>query len=82
MEKDSKILAIILEVWNNEDDPEDFHLWVSYIMAYGFTQHDVLEFAKKHGITVIENKGDPDDAFDEGYGALELTPVIIAQLQK
>lgn len=85
-----KIRDIILEVWrlNNIESLkcdgaklEDFNIWVSYIMCYGFSPEKILEFAEIRGIKHNPHDCDPDDD-DDHYGALELDEKIIAILKE
>ena len=71
-ETERKIAEIIRETWENEaqDDNDQIEIYVSYITAYGYKPLEVIDFANKYGIIYDPDISDPDDEYDDNYGAL------------
>ena len=81
------IKAIIIDTYEEEaefqdEDFDDFYLFVSTITAYGYSTHEVEEFAAKYGIKIDPNDADPDDEYDTGFGSLEVNRGKIEELKK
>lgn len=87
----SKIAArniknIIIDTYEEEakfqdEDFDDFYIFVSTITAYGYSIDEIEEFATKYGIDINPDDGDPDDEYDMD-GSLEVNRVKIDELKK
>ncbi len=80
------IKAIIVDIYEEEakfqdEDFDDFYIFVSTITAYGYSTDEVEEFATKYGIKINPDDGDPDDKYDTD-GSLEVDRVKIDELKK
>ena len=64
-----------------DEDFDDFYIFVSTITAYGYSIDEIEEFATKYGIDINPNDGDPDDEYDTD-GSLEVNRVKIDELKK
>lgn len=81
------IKAIIINTYEEEaqfqdEDFDDFYLFVSTITAYGYSTDEIEEFAAKYGIKIDPNDADPDDEYDTGFGSLEVNRKKIDELKK
>ena len=81
------IKAIIIETYEEEakfqdEDFDDFYIFVSTITAYGYSKDEIEEFATKYGIRIIPDDVDPDDEYDTGFGSLEVDKAKIEELKK
>ena len=81
------IKAIITNIYEEEakfqdEDFDDFYIFVSAITAYGYSTDEVEEFAAKYGIKIDPNDADPDDEYDTGFGSLEVNRAKIDELKK
>lgn len=81
------IKAIITNIYEEEakfqdEDFDDFYLFVSTITTYGYSTDEVEEFAAKYGIKIDPNDRDPDDKYDTGFGSLEVNRAKINELKK
>ena len=81
------IKAIIVDTYEEEaefqdEDFDDFYLFVSTITAYGYSIDEIEEFAAKYGIKIDPNDTDPDDEYDTGFGSLEVNRAKIEELKK
>lgn len=77
---------IIIDTYEEEakfedEDFDDFYIFVSTINAYGYSTDEIEEFATKYGIDINPDDGDPDDEYDMG-GSLEVNRVKIDELKK
>lgn len=80
------IKCIIINTYEEEakfqdEDFDDFYIFVSTITAYGYSRDEIEEFATKYGIDINPDDGDPDDEYDMG-GSLEVNRVKIDELKK
>ena len=80
------IKDIIIDTYEEEakfedEDFDDFYIFVSTINAYGYSTDEIEEFATKYGIDINPDDGDPDDEYDTG-GSLEVNRVKIDELKK
>ena len=80
------IKCIIINTYEEEakfqdEDFDDFYIFVSTITAYGYSRDEIEEFATKYGIDVNPDDGDPDDEYDMD-GSLEVNRVKIDELKK
>ena len=80
------IKDIIIDTYAEEakfedEDFDDFYIFVSTINAYGYSIDEIEEFAMKYGIDINPNDGDPDDEYDMG-GSLEVNRAKIDELKK
>ena len=80
------IKCIIINTYEEEakfedEDFDDFYIFVSTITAYGYSIDEIEEFATKYGIDINPNDGDPDDEYDTD-GSLEVNRVKIDELKK
>ena len=64
-----------------DEDFDDFYIFVSTINAYGYSTDEIEEFATKYGIDINPDDGDPDDEYDAG-GSLEVNRSKIDELKK
>ena len=64
-----------------DEDFDDFYIFVSTITAYGYSRDEIEEFATKYGIDINPDDGDPDDEYDMG-GSLEVNRAKIDELKK
>lgn len=81
------IKAIIIDIYEEEaefqdEDFDDFYIFVSAITAYGYATDEVEEFAEKYDIKIDPNDADPDDKYDTGFGSLEVNRAKIDELKK
>ena len=81
-----KIKCIIINTYEEEakfqdEDFDDFYIFVSTITAYGYSRDEIEEFATKYGIDINPDDGDPDDEYDMG-GSLEVNRAKIDELKK
>ena len=63
-----------------DEDFDDFYIFVSTINAYGYSTDEIEEFATKYGIDINPDDGDPDDEYDMG-GSLEVNRAKIDELK-
>lgn len=80
------IKYIIINTYEEEakfqdEDFDDFYIFVSTITAYGYSRDEIEEFATKYGIDINPDDGDPDDEYDMG-GSLEVNRAKIDELKK
>ena len=80
------IKNIIINTYEEEakfedEDFDDFYIFVSTITAYGYSRDEIEEFATKQGIDINPDDGDPDDEYDIG-GSLEVNRAKIDELKK
>lgn len=80
------IKCIIINTYEEEakfqdEDFDDFYIFVSTITAYGYSRDEIEEFATKYGIDTNPDDGDPDDEYDMG-GSLEVNRAKIDELKK
>ena len=80
------IKSIIINTYEEEakfqdEDFDDFYIFVSTITAYGYSRDEIEEFATKYGIDINPDDGDPDDEYDMG-GSLEVNRGKIEELKK
>ena len=80
------IKDIIIDTYEEEakfedEDFDDFYIFVSTINAYGYSTDEIEEFSTKYGIDINPDDGDPDDEYDMG-GSLEVNRVKIDELKK
>ena len=80
------IKDIIIDTYEEEakfedEDFDDFYIFVSTITAYGYSIDEIKEFATKYGIDINPDDGDPDDEYDMG-GSLEVNRAKIDELKK
>ena len=81
------IKAIITNIYEEEakfqdEDFDDFYIFVSAITAYGYSTDEIEEFAAKYGIKIDPDDRDPDDKYDMGFGSLEVNRGKIEELKK
>ncbi len=81
------IKDIIIETYEEEakfqdEDFDDFYIFVSTITAYGYSKDEIEEFATKYGIRIIPDDVDPDDEYDTGFGSLGVDKAKIEELKK
>ena len=81
------IKAIITNIYEEEaefqdEDFDDFYIFVSTITAYGYSTDEIEEFAAKYSIKIDPNDADPDDEYDTGFGSLEVNRAKIDELKK
>ena len=81
------IKDIIIETYEEEakfqdEDFDDFYIFISTITAYGYSKDEIEEFATKYGIRIIPDDVDPDDEYDTGFGSLEVDKAKIEELKK
>ena len=79
------IKNIIINTYEEEakfedEDFDDFYIFVSTINAYGYSTDEIEEFATKYGIDINPDDGDPDDEYDMG-GSLEVNRAKIDELK-
>ena len=79
------IKCIIINTYEEEakfqdEDFDDFYIFVSTITAYGYSRDEIEEFATKYGIDINPDDGDPDDEYDMG-GSLEVNRAKIDELK-
>ena len=84
---EKNIKDIIIETYEEEakfqdEDFDDFYIFVSTITAYGYSKDEIQEFATKYGIRIIPDDVDPDDEYDTGFGSLEVDKAKIEELKK
>ena len=80
------IKNIIIDTYEDEakfqdEDFDDFYIFVSTITAYGYSIDEIEEFAMKYGIDINPDDGDSDDEYDMG-GSLEVNRAKIDELKK
>lgn len=82
------ITDIIIDTYDEEakcqdedEDFDDFDIFVSTITAYGYSTDEIAEFATKYGIDINPDDGDPDDEYDTD-GSLEVNRAKINELKK
>ena len=80
------IKNIIIDTYEEEakfqdEDFDDFYIFVSTITAYGYSIDEIEEFATPYGIDINPDDGDPDDEYDMG-GSLEVNRAKIDELKK
>ena len=80
------IKCIIINTYEEEakfqdEDFDDFYIFVSTITAYGYSIDEIEEFATKYGIDINPDDGVPDDEYDTD-GSLEVNRVKIDELKK
>lgn len=80
------IKDIIIDTYEEEakfedEDFDDFYIFVSTITAYGYSIDEIEEFVTKYGIDINPDDGDPDDEYDMG-GSLEVNRAKIDELKK
>ena len=80
------IKCIIINTYEEEakfqdEDFDNFYIFVSTITAYGYSRDEIEEFATKYGIDINPDDGDPDDEYDMD-GSLEVNRVKIDELKK
>ena len=80
------IKNIIIDTYEEEakfqdEDFDDFYIFVSTITAYGYSIDEIEKFATKYGIDINPDDGDPDDEYDMG-GSLEVNRAKIDELKK
>ena len=80
------IKCIIINTYEEEakfqdEDFDDFYIFVSTITAYGYSRDEIEEFATKYGIDINPDDGDPDDEYDTD-GSLEVNRIKIDELKK
>ena len=80
------IKSIIINTYEEEakfedEDFDDFYIFVSTITAYGYSRDEIVEFATKYDIDINPDDGDPDDEYDMG-GSLEVNRAKIDELKK
>ena len=80
------IKNIIINTYEEEakfqdEDFDDFYIFVSTITAYGYSRDEIEEFATKYGIDINPDDGEPDDEYDMG-GSLEVNRAKINELKK
>ena len=81
------IKAIIIDTYEEEaefqdEDFDDFYIFVSTITTYGYSTDEVEEFAAKYDIKIDPDDADPDDKYDTGFGSLEVNREKIEELKK
>ena len=82
------IKDIIIETYEEEaefqdDDFDDFYIFVSTITAYGYSKDEIQEFALKYNIKTSPYDEYPDnDYFYTGLGSLEVDKAKIEELKK
>lgn len=79
------IKNIIIETYKDEaefqdEEFDDFYIFVSTITDYGYSINEIKEFAAKHGITIDPDDRNPDDEYDLGFGSLEVNKAKINEL--
>lgn len=84
---EKNIKTIIINIYEEEaefqdDDFDDFYIFVSAITAYGYATDEIKEFAAKYGIKIDPDDRDPDDEYDTGFGSLEVNREKIDELKK
>ena len=79
--KDTIIDTYEEEAKFQDEDFDDFYIFVSTITAYGYSIDEIEEFATKYGIDINPDDGDPDDEYDMG-GSLEVNRAKIDELKK
>ena len=67
---------------DEDEDFDDFYIFVSAITAYGYSRDEIEEFAAKYGIKINPDDRDPDDKYDTGFGSLEVNRGKIEELKK
>ena len=80
------IKCIIINTYEEEakfqdEDFDDFYIFVSTITAYGYSRDEIEEFATKYGIDINPDDGNPDDEYNMD-GSLEVNRVKIDELKK
>lgn len=85
--EERNIKNIIIKTYEEEakfqdEDFDDFYIFVSTITAYGYSKDEIEEFATKYGIRIIPDDVDPDDEYDTGFGSLEVDKAKIEELKK
>lgn len=87
------IKDIIIETYEEEaklqeedfedEEFDDFYIFVSTITAYGYSKEEIQEFATKYGIKTSPYDEYPDnDYFYTGLGSLEVDKAKIEELKK
>ena len=82
------IKDIIIETYEEEakfqdEDFNDFYIFVSTITAYGYSKDEIQEFAMKYNIKTSPYDEYPDnDYFYTGIGSLEVDKAKIEELKK
>lgn len=66
---------------DEDEDFDDFYIFVSTITAYGYSTDEIEEFATKYDIDISPDDGDPDDEYDTN-GSLEVNRAKIDELKK
>ena len=84
---EKNIKTIIINIYEEEaefqdEDFDDFYIFVSAITAYGYSTDEVKEFAAKYDIGIDPDDRDPDDKYDTGFGSLEVNRAKIDELKK
>lgn len=84
---EKNIKTIIINIYEEEaefqdEDFDDFYIFVSAITAYGYATDEIKEFAAKYGIEIDPDDRDPDDEYDTGFGSLEVNREKIDELKK
>jgi len=84
---EENIKDIIIEIYEEEaeyqdedEDFNDFYIFVSTITDYGYSIDEIKEFAAKYGIEINPDDGNPDDEYDLGFGSLEVNEAKIEEL--
>ena len=83
---EKNIKDIIIETYEEEaklqdEDFDDFYIFISTIMCYGYSPDEIEEFAMKYGIEIDPDDVDPDDEYDTGFGSLEVNKAKIKELK-
>lgn len=83
------LTRIIVDTWDEEfpsfcgEGPDDsFNMYVSYVMAYGYSEKEVQAYARLHRIEIDPNISDDEDELDTGFGSLQLNTHIVDNLRK
>ena len=82
------IKDIIIETYEEEakfqdEDFDDFYIFVSTITAYGYSKEEIAEFAMKYNIKTSPYDEYPEnDYFYKGLGSLEVDKAKIEELKK
>lgn len=83
LEDGQKISDIILSVWEANYDEyriDELSIWVSFIMGYGFSEVQILEYAAIRGIQYDPADSDPDYP-EDAPGALVIKEETIARIK-
>ena len=67
--EERNIKNIIIKTYEEEakfqdEDFDDFYIFISTIMHYGYSPDEIEEFAMKYGIEIDPDDEDPDDEYD------------------